>query len=191
MKKRLVMIFRVQLILALLVVILAGYSSKAQVPGFQGTVNNYGVGMNPEDECRHPETGKPQACSQWFRFRFQADNDGIVHAPFTITNDSLRGYCGRVKIVVRDRANTPGNVLLTVLSPRYCIQGKGSGTDYHERRADVDWTFKADSAVGRNGADLYMVPVEYQDIGLNWGDILPTAIDIVGAAVKVAEAVFL
>jgi len=69
-------------------------------------VNNYGVGMNPDEECCHPRNGMP-ACSQWIRFKFQASNDGTVKAPFAITNDSLRGYCGAVIFVVRDRAD-PG-----------------------------------------------------------------------------------
>jgi hypothetical protein len=85
----------------------------AAVPGFNGTVNNYGVGMNDKPECRHPPAGQQPACSGWFRFRFQADNDGTVHAPFRISNDSINGYCGAVKFVVRDRANPPGNILGT------------------------------------------------------------------------------
>lgn len=98
-----------------------------------------------------------------------------------------------MRITVRDRATPPGNVLLTVLSPRYCIKGKGGDTDYHERGADVDWTFKTDPSVGLHGHDLYMVPEEYEDIGLNpdiWGEIIKKGIEIVGTAVKVKEMVF-
>jgi hypothetical protein len=158
--------------------LMAVHQSKAAVPGFQGTVNNYGVGMNPEEGCRHPPNGKP-ACSQWFRFKFQADNDGTAHAPFTITNDSLQGYCGAVKFVVKDRPN--GVVLGTFVSPRYCIKGKGKDTDFHERRADVDWTFKTDPAVGQKGGDLYGVGVDYESTGINF--------DFVGDILKVAEAI--
>ncbi|SRR6266404_500542 len=99
------------------VTFMAGYPSKAQVPGFQGTVNNYSVGMNPDEGCRHASNGKP-ACSQWFRFKFQAFNDGTVQAPFAITHDSLNGYCAAVTFVVRDRANPPGKILGTFKSPR-------------------------------------------------------------------------
>ena len=162
----------------------AAYESKAQVvPGFQGTVNNYGVGMNPDEGCRHPSNGNP-ACSQWFRFRFQAFNDGTVKAPFTITNDSLEGYCGAVTFVVRDRANPPGRILGTFRSPRYCFEGKGADTNYHERRADEQWSFKTDAAVGQNGADLYGYPVDYEGQGINWDQLLPGEV-----VVKVAEAV--
>jgi hypothetical protein len=88
---------RARLVFAFLTV-MAGYTcpSKAQVPGFQGTVNNYGVGMNPDQECRHPSNGHP-ACSQWFRFKFQAFNDGTVLAPFTITNDSMNAFVGPLR----------------------------------------------------------------------------------------------
>jgi hypothetical protein len=41
----------------------------AQVPGFQCTVNNDDVGMNPTNDCQHPSNGHP-ACSQWFHFKF-------------------------------------------------------------------------------------------------------------------------
>jgi hypothetical protein len=38
--------------------IMTVHQSKVQTtPGFQGTVNNYGVGMNPDDGCRHPSNG--------------------------------------------------------------------------------------------------------------------------------------
>ena len=67
---------RARLVLAALT-LMAVHPSKAQVPGFEGTVINYGVGMNPDDGCRHPSDGHP-ACSQWFRFKFQAFNDGTV-----------------------------------------------------------------------------------------------------------------
>src|SRR6266403_1419276 len=124
------------------VTFMAGYPSKAQVPGFQGTVNNYSVGMNPDEGCRHASNGKP-ACSQWFRLKFSAP--------------------------LSRRAN--------------CIKGKGADTDYHERRAEIQWSFKTDPAVGQRGADLYGYAVDYEDIGINF--------DFPGAGIvkKVAEAV--
>jgi hypothetical protein len=169
-----------------LLTVMAGYPylSKAQVPGFQGTVNNYGVGMNPDEGCRHPSNGRP-ACSQWFRFRFQAFNDGTVQAPFTITNDSLQGYCGAVTFVVRDRANPPGRILGTFTSPRYCIKGKGADTNYHERRAEIQWSFHTDPAVGQLGADLWGYPVAYEDQGINWDQLIPYG----QVVAKVAEAI--
>jgi hypothetical protein len=176
---------RAQLVFAFLAVMAEyPYPSKAQVPGFQGSVNNYGVGMNPDEGCRHPPNGKP-ACSQWFRFKFQAFNDGTVQAPFAITNDSLRGYCGAVTFVVRDRANPPGKILGTFKSARYCIAGKGADTNYHERRAEVQWTFQTNPAVGQLGVDLYGYAEDYKDIGVNWSQIIPAG-DII---TKVAEAV--
>jgi len=183
--------FRARLVMALLAVVLAGYSATAQestTPGFQNTVNNYGVGMNPEDKCRHPPDGKP-ACSQWFRFKFQAFTDGTVKAPFTITNDSANGYCGRVHIIARDRANPPGNVLLDVRSALYCIEGKGDDTNYHERREDVDWTFKTDPSVGLYGHDLYMVPEEYEDTGIDWTAVLERVPGAIGTLAKLKEAI--
>ncbi len=171
---------RARLVLAALT-LMAVHPSKAQVPGFEGTVNNYGVGMNPDDGCRHPSDGHP-ACSQWFRFKFQAFNDGTVHAPFTITNDSISGYCGAVIFTVRDRANPPGRILGVFQSPRYCIKGKGFDTNFHERRADVEWTFTTNPAVGQTGADLYGVGIDYEDRG-------PDGLDFIGDALKVAEAI--
>jgi len=165
------------------VTLIPSYPVDAQVPGFQGTVNNYGVGMNPDEECRHPRNGGP-ACSQWFRFKFQANKDGTVQAPFAITNDSLSGYCGAVIFVVRDRADPPGKILGTFKSPRYCIKGKGADTSYHERRAKIPWSFKTDPAVGR-GADLYGYGVDYESIGINFDQLFPGA----GVVFKVAEAV--
>ncbi len=182
--------FRARLGFLLLVVVLAGYSATAQerTPGFQNTVNNYSVGMNPEDECRHPSDGRPK-CSQHFNFHFQANTDGTINAPFEITNDSLEGFCGRVHIIVRDRANPPGNILLDVRSGVYCIQGKGSDTGYHERVGHVDWTFKADPNVGINGHDLYMVGEEYRNLGINWGAVIGEAIKIIGTVVQLKEAI--
>jgi hypothetical protein len=148
----------------------------AQIPGFQGTINNYGVGMNPTNDCQHPSNGHP-ACSQWFHFTFQAFSDGRVHAPIRITNDSLNGYCGRVKFIVKDRPG--GTVLGTFISGRYCIDGKGSDTGYHERTAYAEWDFQTDPAVGQRGGDLYGVGMneEYQDLGLNFGVLFPDAIN--------------
>jgi len=54
-------------------------------------------------------------------------------------------------------------------------------TNFHERRADVDWTFQTDPAVGQKGADLFAEGVDYEDKGPN--------LDIVGDIVKVAEAI--
>jgi hypothetical protein len=140
--------------------------------------------MNPIPECQHPSNGHP-ACSQWFHFKFQADNDGTVHAPIRITNDSLRGYCGRVKFTVKDHPG--GTVLGVFVSGRYCIDGKGGDTNYHERTVNVDWTFKANPIVGQRGGDLYGVGMneEYQDIGLNFGQIVG---ELVNGAKKLAEA---
>src|ERR1700674_571389 len=145
---------RTRLVVALFAMVLAGYRATALgvTSGFQNTVNNYAVGMNPENECRHPSDGKPK-CSQHFNFHFQANTDGTINAPFELTNDSARGFCGRVRIIARDRANPPGNVLLNVRSGLYCIKGKGPDTSFHERVGHVDWTFKADPQVGLNGHD--------------------------------------
>jgi len=153
-------------------------------PGFQGTVNNYGVGMNPDEECRHPANGHP-ACSQWFRFKFQANNDGTVNAPFTITNDSMNGYCGAVTFVVRDRAHPPGRILGTFTSERWCIRGKGADTGYHERRKTVSWSFRTDPIVGQRGADLYGYAVNYEGTGLNFAQVFPGE----EIAVKIGEAI--
>ena len=185
---------RARFALVVLGLVLAGHLAITQAEttsGFQNTVNNYNVGMNPQNECRHPSNGRP-ACSQWFHFKFQANTDGTVNAPFSITNDSLNGYCGRVRIIARDRANPPGNILLNVLSPRYCIQGKGFDTDFHERVADVNWTFKTDPSVGLNGHDLYMVGEDYEDIGIDlgiWIGLARNAIEVVGFALKMAPMV--
>lgn len=161
-------------------------------PGFQGTVNNYPVGMNDEEECRHPPTGQQPACSQWFRFKFQAFTNGVVKAPFRVTNDSWRGYCGAVVFVARDRANPPGNVLGTFRSPTICIDGKGKDTDYLERAADVDWSFTTDPAVGTNGHDLYGYVVRYKDTGLDFLALAKTAgaiiLDAKGKVVQIVAA---
>jgi hypothetical protein len=159
-------------------------------PGFQNTVNNYAVGMNPEQECRHPAPGRQPACSQHMNFHFQANTDGTISAPFEMTNDSLGGFCGRVRIVARDRATPPGNVLLDVQSGKFCINGKGGNTDYHERVGHVDWTFQASPNVGRYGHDLYIVPVEYEDTGLDWAAVVQKAIAVIGTVVQVAGAIF-
>jgi hypothetical protein len=157
----------------------------AQVSGFQGTVNNYDVGMNPTGDCQHPSNEHP-ACSQWFHFKFQAFADGMVQAPIRITNDSLNGYCGRVKLIVKDHAG--GTVLRTFISGRYYIDSKGSDTEYHERTVSMDWTFKADPAVGQRGGDLYGVGMneEYQDLGLNSPKLFP---DAVNKFIQTAEAI--
>jgi hypothetical protein len=176
-------------------VLCAGYSVRGEVTsGFQNTVNNYAVGMNPENECRHPASGKKPACSQHFNFHFQAKTDGTINAPFEITNDSLRGFCGRVHIVVRDRAgNPPGAVLLDIRSGLYCIPGKGADTHYHERVQHVDWTFNASPNVGLNGHDLYMVGEDYQDHGLKLADIVGGAlgpvVKVIGTAVQIGGAI--
>jgi hypothetical protein len=156
----------------------------AQVPGFQGTVNNYDVGMNPTDDCQHPSNGHP-ACSQWFHFQFQAFTDGRVHAPIRITNDSLNGYCGRVRFIVKDHPG--GTVLGTFVSAWYCIEGKGSDTNYHERTACAGWDFQTDPAVGERGGDLYGVGIneDYRDLGVNWKDIFPPG---VGDLIELGEA---
>ncbi len=184
--------FSTRLVLALLAVASAGYAARAQgtTPGFQGTVNNYAVRMNPSDDCQKRDIG----CSQHFNFHFQANTDGTVKAPFEITNDSLNGFCGRVHIVARDRAgNPPGNVLLDVRSGTYCIPGKGRDTDYHERVQHIDWTFTTNPQVGINGHDLYMVVENYRDTGIDWGKLLtseaPRIIETVGTAIKIAAAV--
>ena len=172
-----------------------GAAAMAQTtPGFQGTVNNYAVGMNPEAACRQPPPGQRQACSQHFNFHFRANTDGTVNAPFEITNDSLDGFCGRVHIVARDRAgNPPGNVLLDVRSGTYCIPGKGSDTGYHERVQHIDWSFTADPQVGINGHDLYMVGEEYRDAGIDLGSILAgeagRIVKTIGTVIQIAAAV--
>ena len=122
------------------------------IPGFQGTLNNYDVGMNPIQECQHPPNGH-QACSQWFHFKFQADTNGRVHAPIRITNDTLNPYCGRVTFIVKDHPG--GTVLGQFVSPRVCIDAKGADTNWHERTGYADWDFQADPAVGQRGGDLY------------------------------------
>jgi len=181
---------------ALVAVLFAGYSVRAEVTsGFQNTVNNYAVGMNPENECRHPAPGRQPACSQHFNFHFQANTDGTINAPFEITNDSLRGFCGRVRIVARDRAgNPPGIVLLDVRSGVYCMPGKGADTSYHERVQHVDWTFNASPNVGLNGHDLYIVGEDYQDTGLSLADLISGAlgpvINVIGTAVQIGTAIF-
>jgi hypothetical protein len=58
----------------------------AAVPGFQGTVNHYRVGMYDRTTGNY---------SQWMNVDFQAFNDGTVEAPIIIENDSLRGFCGQ------------------------------------------------------------------------------------------------
>jgi hypothetical protein len=170
---------RVQLVLSILA-LAAIYPSKAaaSTPGFQGTINNYGVGMNPDDGCR---VGRQ--CSQWFHFQFQAFPDGTVQAPFTITNDSMNGFCGRAVFVVKDHPD--GKILGVFQSPRYCIAGKGADTDHHERREQVVWTFQTDPAVGQNGGDLYGYGTDYQDLGPNWDQVIPEGQVIL----KVAEAI--
>ena len=185
---------RLRLVLVVLMVIAA--QVKAQVPGFHGTVNNYGVGMNLDDGCRHPSNGQP-ACSQWARFRFQAFDDGTVNAPFTVSNDSLHGYCGVVRLVVRDRANPPGNILGTFDSPRFCIAGKDP-LNGHERRYDAGWTFKTDPTVGQNGADLYGVGIydQYEDTGIDFvswleaikdaGDVIKDGTEVIGFVAALA-----
>jgi hypothetical protein len=165
-------------------------SAQDKTPGFQGTVNNYAVRMNPGDDCQKRNDG----CSQHFNFHFQANTDGTINAPFEITNDSLNGFCGRVRIVARDRAgNPPGNVLLDVRSGTYCIPGKGRDTGYHERVQHIEWSFTASPQVGINGHDLYMVVENYQDRGIDWGSVVasegPRIIETVGTAIKIAAVV--
>ena len=99
--------------------------------------------MNPDEGCRHPSKGRP-AYSQWFKL-----------------------HCRAVAFVVRDRANPPGKSLGAFTSPRYCNKGKGSDTDCHERRADVQWPFQTDPAAGQKGADLYGYPANYDGQGIN------------------------
>jgi len=183
------------ILIAAMAIAVASYRATVQgaTPGFQNTVNNYAVGMNPENDCRHPSDGKPK-CSQHFNFHFQANTNGTVNAPFEITNDSLNGFCGRVHIVVRDRAgNPPGNVLLDVRSGTYCIPGKGSDTNYHERVQHIDWSFIADPQVGINGHDLYMVGEEYRDTGIDWFKLLTSEsgriIATIGTVIQIAAAV--
>jgi hypothetical protein len=183
---------RLHVVLALLVTV-ATANTRAQgtTPGFQGTVNNYAVRMNPGDDCQKRNIG----CSQHFNFHFRVNIDGTVDAPFEITNDSLNGFCGRVHIIARDRAgNPPGNVLLDVRSATYCIPGKGKDTNnYHERVQHIDWTFRADPRVGIDGHDLYMVVEDYRDTGVDWARVLtseaPRIIETVGTAIKIAAAV--
>jgi hypothetical protein len=183
---------RTRLLVALFAVALTSYRGTAQsiTSGFQSTVNHYAVGMNPDNDCRHPSDGKPK-CSQHFNFHFQANTDGTINAPFELTNDSARGFCGRVHIIARDRpGNPPGRVLLDVKSGLYCIKGKGPDTGFHERVGHVDWTFQADPQVGLNGHDLYMVGEEYEDTGLDlgWLNVLAKAIEVIGVVAKLAPA---
>jgi hypothetical protein len=145
--------------------------------------------MNPSDDCQKRDRG----CSQHFNFHFQANTDGTINAPFEITNDSLNGFCGRVHIVVRDRAgNPPGNVLLDVRSGTYCIPGKGKDTAYHERVQHIDWSFTSDPQVGINGRDLYMVVEDYEDTGIDCGKILISEADriisTIGTAIQIGKA---
>jgi hypothetical protein len=106
-----------------------------------------------------------------------------VHAPIRITNDSLNGYCGRVKFIVKDHPG--GTVLGTFVSARYCIEGKGADTNFHERTAYADWDFQTDPAVGQRGGDLYGVGIndDYQE--LEFWDFPET----LGVLIKVGEAV--
>lgn len=159
--------------------VISGTSAKAivqdPVPGFQGTVNHYRVGMH---------AGCPDRCSQWMNPDFRAFPDGRVESPITIENDSMRGFCGRIRMVVRDAAGLDaegrplGRVLGTFVSPKYCIQGKPPGKAI---RYVIPWSFQASPAVGQRGADLYGVPEEYEDIGMNWGFLDPF--------IKIAEAI--
>jgi hypothetical protein len=86
-------------------------------------------------------------------------------------------------------SDPPGNVLLDVRSGVFCIQGKGSDTNYHERVGHVNWTFKADPKVGRNGHDLYIVAEKYRSTGLNWVPIIGDVIKAIGVVWQVKEAV--
>jgi hypothetical protein len=168
----------------------AAILAQGTTPGFQNTVNNYYVRMNPGDDCQKRDIG----CSQHFNFHFQANTDGTINAPFEITNDSLNGFCGRVHIIVRDRPGSPpGKVLLDVRSGTYCMPGKGRDTDYHERVQHIDWSFTASPQVGINGHDLYMVVENYQDRGVDWAKVLTSEADrivkTIGTVVQIAGAV--
>jgi hypothetical protein len=182
---------RIRFVLALLGVVLGFYSVRAQaVPGFKGTVNNYDVGMNDDSGCRNAPTATQRACSQWFHVQFVAFENGIVRATIRVTNDSMQGYCGRIRIVVRDRANPPGQVLLNVQSPRLCISGKGGDTNFHERSSMFDWSFKTSAAVSQTGADLFMEPIEYQGTGLDFFSLIRDGAAIVGDILVVAGPIF-
>jgi len=82
------------------------------VPGFQGTVNNYRVGMYDRTSGN---------ILQWMNVALQANEGGTVTAPITMENDSMTGFTGSIRMVARDSA---GNVLLSVVSPTYSISGK-------------------------------------------------------------------
>lgn len=167
--------FCVASILCALVVLAGEHRVRAAVPGFQGTVNHYRVGMHE---------GCPQRCSQWMNPDFQAFEDGRVESPITIQNDTLRSFCGAIKITVRDRAgNPPGRILGVFQSATYCIKGKGGDTDYRARTVRVPWSFRTNPDVGRLGADLYAAPVNYRDNGVDFGQIFK---DIGGTVVKIA-----
>jgi hypothetical protein len=165
--------------------------------GFQGTVNHYGVGMNPESECRHPASGRMPACSQNFHFHFQAnvDHDGTIQAPFEITNDSLAGFCGRVHIVVRDRARPPGNILLEKRTNRFCIDGKGRDTGFHERVQHIDFSLPNSPTVGLRGHDLFMEAEDYVDLGVDpigvivGSGAIGTILRTIGQVIEIANGV--
>jgi hypothetical protein len=147
-------------------------------PGFQNTVNNYTIPMDPTPpSCRPQNVG----CSKHMNFHFSAHTNGRIDIPFEMTNDdALHGFCASVRIIARDRANPPGNILLDVQSGYYCIDAKAPG---NERVGHVDWSFQDDPAVGIRGHDLFMQITRY-DENIDWGKITDP-IRVIAGVIKV------
>lgn len=155
-----------------------GTTFQEVTPGFQNTVNNYTIPMDPTPpSCRPQNVG----CSKHMNFHFTAHTNGRIDIPFEMTNDDAgHGFCASVRIVARDRANPPGNVLLDVQSGYYCIDAKAPG---HERVGHVDWSFQDDPAVGINGHDLFMQITRY-DENFDWGKITGP-LQVIAGVIKV------
>lgn len=165
--------------LIVLVVQAIGSSALAEeiTSGFQGTTNHYVVPMDASPaSCRQRNVG----CSKHMNFHFTAHRNGRVDIPFEMTNDdALHGFCASVRVIARDRASPPGNVLLDVQSGYYCIDAKAPG---NERVGHVDWSFQADPAVGNNGHDLYITIARY-DENIDWGR-LSNVLSVIGGVIK-------
>ena len=87
-------------VLTMMTVLATVASASAQpqqiTPGFQDTVNNYTIPMDPTPaSCRPRNVG----CSKHMNFHFTAHTDGTITIPFEMTNDdALHGFCARVRI---------------------------------------------------------------------------------------------
>jgi hypothetical protein len=174
MRRLIVTVFTVLTVLTTV----ASASAQEVTPGFQDTPNNYAMPMDPTPaSCRQRNVG----CSKHMNFHFTAHRNGRIDIPFEMTNDDfLHGFCASVRIIARDRANPPGNVLLDVQSGYYCIDAKAPG---HERVGHVDWSFQDDPAVGINGHDLYMQITRYDET-IDWGK-LKDVLAVVGGVIKI------